>query len=812
VLVAPLLHFTAELERLKLIDSAFQAKNLESQSGRRFTEQTTDAELADLSAALEKAKTPEDKAESIRSAHAAERAKLKAFLAAAERMNEARLASPSDENDTAELESSKTNFPGIAIVDDLPPEFADYFEGARDWHNPAIVDKAVARASWERLLARPAKERHYKSTWAAYMLAKSWEKDETAKAIDLYKDVRRLARRGFADSIGLAAASLGQEARLHLKAGKFHEAIDLYLEQLATGDNSAAESLRISAAQALEQPAEVLVELAKEPRTQRVISAYLASRSRGEGSDEEIDAQKSKTTQAWLNAVEEAGIADVGCAETLALAAYQHNKMQLAQRWIDRAPNSPVAQWLQAKLLLRAGKLDQAAALLAKVSRSFPIEAAGTNQIQTGEFKDSVYLDMSGYAPDTISAPRQVLGELGVLHLARSQYAQALDALLNAGFWMDAAYVGERVMTIDELKAYVDRAWPAGSAKQIVGEIDNHGERVDSPALMRQRIRYLLARRLMRGLRGDEARPYYPEELLTKYDALCRGLSVGWSEDTLPSERARALVEAAYISRTNGMELLGTELQPDYAVHGGEYEDGLDWQDRSTNSQGATIVQARPEEIQRASQHNADPEKRFHYRYQAAFLGWEAARLMPNDSEDTAKVLWKSGTWLKYQDPETADIFYKALVRRNRQTRLGSEADRQRWFPDLDANGQALSGRNRAALAGSRPAASTPEPVAVEPEDPQKNEEELPLMPSDLLVMADPGSPEEESDQNPLTLKEPGLYEYEVGPGDTLTSIVRNLLSLGVQASIEEIIAKNSIDPRRIQIGQKILIPEMEQR
>ncbi len=38
-------------------------------------------------------------------------------------------------------------------------------------------------------------------------------------------------------------------------------------------------------------------------------------------------------------------------------------------------------------------------------------------------------------------------------------------------------------------------------------------------------------------------------------------------------------------------------------------------------------------------------------------------------------------------DPKTADVFYKTLVRRCRKSVLGDAADRQRWFPELDAQG-----------------------------------------------------------------------------------------------------------------------------
>ena len=85
--------------------------------------------------------------------------------------------------------------------------------------------------------------------------------------------------------------------------------------------------------------------------------------------------------------------------------------------------------------------------------------------------------------------------------------------------------------------------------------------------------------------------------------------------------------------------------------------------------------------------HVPDPDERFHYRYTAASLAWEAARLMPNNSDDTARVLCIAGSWLKHRDPQAADLFYKALVRRCRKTALGAEADRLRWFPILDGNG-----------------------------------------------------------------------------------------------------------------------------
>ena len=76
------------------------------------------------------------------------------------------------------------------------------------------------------------------------------------------------------------------------------------------------------------------------------------------------------------------------------------------------------------------------------------------------------------------------------------------------------------------------------------------------------------------------------------------------------------------------------------------------------------------------------PDKRFHYRYVASDLFWKAAALLPDNDEHTARMLFEGGTCLKDRDPESADKFYKALVRRCGNLSIGKQADRQRWFPE----------------------------------------------------------------------------------------------------------------------------------
>ncbi len=717
MLVAPEGNFPAELALMNLGRPAVRAIPPEPHGG--YAAQSAEAELADLRQALKLAGTPGPEAGLICAEHRRQRQRL-AEAGQAQR-DWAGSHSDNAEDSTTKEDPPQTAppvFPNVMVTQGLPGEFADYFEGFIAWQNPAVTDKQTARSAWERLLARPQGERKYKSTWAAFMLGKSWEKSDPEKAVSYFKQVRDLARQGYRDSLGLAAASLGLEARVYLRRKNYQAAIETYLEQMASGDPTATNSLATAVAKALTSGPETLRQLAQDPRTQKVITAYVISQpqagslydSKPADQDPDQDAgEAGSVAGAWLRAAEDAGIDDMDSAEALALAAYRANDMDRASRWIQRAPNSLVAQWLRAKLLLRAGKLQDAAALLARISPRFPIIHEGTNAPAPADRKDTLTVSADSYSNYQMPAERQVQGELGVLRLSRGEYVEALDSLLHAGFWMDAAYVAERVLTLEELKGYVDRFWPAADARQVGAEQAQFGESDVCPARLREQIRYLLARRLTRELHGDQAREYYPAGWLAAYDQLMASLRAGWDEDLEATNRALALFQAALITRTNGMELIGTEVAPDWHYHLGQFEDGVIGEERGSNTL-AIVVRPSTDELSRNAEHQPDPNVRFHYRYQAASLAWEAARLLSDNNDQTAYILWQGGCFLKSRDRQTADVFYKALVRRNRKTVLGAEADRERWFPVIDENGYLVPRKRKAEESEPSTEAQPPAP------------------------------------------------------------------------------------------------------
>ena len=70
----------------------------------------------------------------------------------------------------------------------------------------------------------------------------------------------------------------------------------------------------------------------------------------------------------------------------------------------------------------------------------------------------------------------------------------------------------------------------------------------------------------------------------------------------------------------------------------------------------------------------------YHADYVAADLAWRAVQLMPDNDEQTAKVLNTAGSWLKKNDDKGADRFYQAIERRCPRTEIGKEAIKQHWF------------------------------------------------------------------------------------------------------------------------------------
>lgn len=652
LLSLPIADFRAEMKRLAPRPSAFHAVQPDD---RRDDVQpfTFKVDLEDLKTALRAQNMPADKRERLLAAYEDVR-RSSAYCRATTSHAAAGAAS--------QLTQATQAAEPLEIPEGLPTEFAEYLRGAAAYHQRRMDE---ARKAWQAVLALPPDQRRYRSTWAAFMLARNPAPGSSpAETARVFERVRELAQQGYVDSLGLAASSYGWQAQMELKHKHFEQAIELYLLQLATGDDTAAESLQITAERALFCPPERLASLARHRTTQRVLTTYLVAKGGFWGVR-----PRQRLVVTWLDAVEATADENVAGADHLAWVAYQWGYMDVAQRWLDRAaPDAPMGLWVRSKLLLRAGKVQEAMDALARAARGFPLDEEWKNN--TGEYF------CGGLFPG-----RQVSAELGALHLARGQYIEALDLLMRGPEWLDASYVAERVLTVEELRDYVDRKWPVSKAEPA-GKVWKPGDKNCPPEVHEAvEIRHLLARRLMRAGRKQEAVLYYPHDLGQVTAEYAQLLSRGGDRRRDARDRAADLWKAAQIVHEKGIELLGTEQEPDWAVVAGQFD-----LERAAGLVRAGLMTgllaSTPDERVRLAR--TDPPKmRWHYRGIAAEHAWVAAGLMPDDSDATARVLCEAGRWIRSWDPKAADRFYKALVRRCRRTELGREADRLHWFPPL---------------------------------------------------------------------------------------------------------------------------------
>jgi hypothetical protein len=542
----------------------------------------------------------------------------------------------------------------------LPKEFELYARGAVAYRRG---DLPAARACWIELLALAPAERRFRSSWAAFMLGRSWQDEEPARAVDCFRLVRTLASASFHDSLGLALSSLGWEARAELDRWRFEEAAVLYLTQSVAGDARAVVSLQLVAHELVTGFAHRMPEIAAIPVLQRLATAYLVSR---DGNTRVFD----EASDQWLEAVQQAGVGKIAGADRLAWLAYRRGKPEVAQQWLEHAaPGSITARWLAAKLMLRQGKRHEAQVLLDAVTRE--IEAVSRDKLPSFAVTDEAAGDRPASRP---------AGELAALLMVDGRYAEAFDLLVRHGWRTDAAYVGERVLTLDELRRYVDERLPDSERVAKPGTqagADSDGTRdAEDQAMM---WRHLLARRLARAGALDASIPYFPPPWRERMEEYRQRLVTGRNTTLAVGTRAAALWRAARIARYWGLELFGTEVSPDWSLYEGYYELGYVEDRISPHREQAEFIGT--DEVARTVSQVPQPGKRFHYRYVAADLAWEAARLMPNESTLTARVLCEAGLWLKDRDPKAADRFYKALVKRCGTTDLGREADRLRWFP-----------------------------------------------------------------------------------------------------------------------------------
>jgi hypothetical protein len=559
--------------------------------------------------------------------------------------------------------------PELKVPAGLPGEFADYLAGAIAFHQG---DLQRAHEAWERLLNRPAAERRYRSTWAAFMLGRASVEKTPADAVRWFERTRELAaQEGFPDPLGLAAASLGWQAKAELARRHPADALALYLRQMKTGDPSAVPSIRAVSRKLLEDPA-ALKAVAASNEARPIMTAYVLSRWDRVDYDGPLDAAPARK---WLEALRAARVDAVPDADRLAWVCYRAGDFAAAGEWAKRARgDAPMARWIEAKLLMRAGKLEEAERVLLQVR--LPQRPAPDHDLfQAYE---------NGVQP---AVQPRAHGDSAASLLARGEYASSLSMLLLGGYWSDAAYVAERVLTTDELTKYADQGWPVALASH---RPDDYGDDwsalyggLVSPSRERMAydLRYLAGRRLVREGRYAEAEKFLPKTLAVPLKTLAGAVAEGRDAKRPAAERARSLFKAACMMRYQGLALMGTELEPDWFLYEAQYE--LDPYADARAAAKAGPLGPTQDEKARARKSRLDPNKRFHYRYRGMSLAQEAASLLP-DGDEKARMLVSAGNWVEGRDPQAVRPLYDALQSCCANTDAARRAKRANAIPNLE--------------------------------------------------------------------------------------------------------------------------------
>lgn len=545
-------------------------------------------------------------------------------------------------------QSESVNFPRLLIPESLPEEFRLYLDGAVSYYEKQYT---IAENRWKKLLELPKEKRLFRTVWARYMIAEVnmgtnpelWEKQYDLLRLDV--------KNGFKDVQGLGIATYGNAGYHYFHNNDFVKALKNYYFHHQHGGRGAPESIRFTLWKLFKKPGDHLKPAARDPLCREIISRYLISTY--SGSDEK------NVRENWTLILEQEGVVDEKLLDQLAWMAYINGDLEGAKKYIEKSQSkSFIRLWLQSRFALRNGEKELAFQYLKSITESiklneYRVYSLNTDYFYAGEGEE----DFKNYS----------LGEMALIKLEKGRFEQSLSLFFQSTYYEDAAYLAERILTADELKKFIDK-------NKI--KLSQHKENFE-------KLRRLLARKLTREGKWEQALPYFPEERKKKVKELFTSIKHGRDEMIANEKRADYLWNAAVISREWGMSLLGTELYPDAAIYNGSYESTQNGQRRLELHKGSEKIEMTDLEKQRLRKPPASPLKRFHYRYTASDLAWEAVKLMKKNDVEAAKRLIIAGGWLKGRDPKAAARFYKELVIKCKDTELGREADRLRWFPSL---------------------------------------------------------------------------------------------------------------------------------
>ncbi len=596
------------------------------------------------------------------------------------------------------IKLSISEFDPQADLSKLPPAYALYLKSLNTDRDQAIV-------LMDELLSLPPQERLAMNAIAKYRRARlrmsreDWsdvsDADLKASLKSIREDLASVAQHAREGSLDPASISenaaywiaysrsmiVPSERLIRLDEADFAGALRTYLSMPRRGRANAVNScLWLAEKLCVEGQFESLV---SDPDLRLLITLYLSAG----GSDQyEVQHRKDLTKEhrlKWLDALSKAKIDPVFAAEHIALIQYACGRWQDCQTTSELMPKEqPLRNLLLSRCELRLHGDMSAARRRLDPQRTYPADAASKSPAPgqvTAEFDLTTLISLQ----EKNELVARVQGELGMHALAVGDFDEALTRFEDGGYSIEALYVAECLLSVDELKSHVDRR---RATKQKAIKL---GYRWSEPF---EDLEQELGSRLMRAGRLEEALEYVDPTIrskATEYVILRRG-----AERTELGDRSRADSHwrCALAIRQIGEVILHAPYGLSWASSGG-WHVGYGYLPRLRLGQPEDelplptmkLVGSTKEEVRRLTEwqvrHIETPDlSERDARYASFRHAIEAVRLLPTNDPAGGEILQYAGNLLKYRDPKGATPAYRLLVTRFGETTFGAHALKSHWF------------------------------------------------------------------------------------------------------------------------------------
>lgn len=477
---------------------------------------------------------------------------------------------------------------------------------------------ALPPPSWKKIL-----EQRFSSsdrlTWVLYMLGNATIKKDPALAHSYYQKLRDAVNNGAYDSQGLAYESFRNEYFYTIKLCERLK-IALYCFNVYSNFGEASDSHTVleHIRYMLDERYSKITEDEKKELLNDPVAREVAILFYPKFFGEYIDDTKFI------------------CAERLALYAYKSGDKEKCLWYLERSPdNSRMKLWLLGRFARQERNYEKAALYLKRW-----LDLYGRTE------EEFLFLKNDNELKTTVK--NDVAALLGSVLVRQENLQEALYTFILAEDYADAIYVAEQVMNLDDLVRFCS-----------IHSLDenNYTQRC---------VLTVLARRLMRASRPEEAMKVFPENIKPLVAKYCE-LSKKGNDCTLSkNERALAFLKIAVLFGKYGELLLATFLYPDYiGLAGYHHYSRID----KLENLAAYQLSLLPPVPRRYNMTVSD----FYLR----------AATLTDDLDTRILCLRKGGGILKGRYPLYADVFYK-MICDCRPHPFAEETANAKWFPDKE--------------------------------------------------------------------------------------------------------------------------------